>query len=144
MNRVPPILFFLISSLCLNPVIAYEIYGPPKEVHEALTKLSYRSGIRKAVAELLKDSPLKRTNTSKSLQNILKTLESFYGDARGHEVLKVKYISRNVCRVYGVLNFEKGPAYFSIDFYLSKDDWIVVDIEIAFKPQDILPKRLYQ
>ena len=75
------------------PIFSYEVYGPPKIVHEALKKMTYRSGVKKAVRELLRESPLQGKKNSKLLEGVLIKIEGFYGRARGHDILRVVYLS---------------------------------------------------
>ena len=144
MRRISVWLLFLVSFPCLCPVISYEVYGPPKIVHEALKKMTYRSGVKKAVKELLRESPLRGKKNTELLEGALTKIEGFYGRARGHDILRVVYLSQVVCRVYGIMYFENGPAYFYIDSYNSSDEWRVVDISLAMRPQEILPRELYE
>ena len=72
------------------------------------------------------------------LVNGLKNIQRLYGGCIGWEPVRVVKLSPSCWRVYGVLKYERGPAYVRFDCYKTSD-WILNDFEVDVAADKLFP-----
>jgi hypothetical protein len=75
------------------------------------------------------------------LVNSLKNIQRLYGGCIGWELIRVVKFSPSCRRVYGVVKYERGPAYVLFDCYKTSD-WILNDLEVNVAADKLLPAGL--
>ena len=76
-----------------------------------------------------------------ALVNGLNNIQRLYGAWIGWELIRVVKFSPSCWRVYGVVRYEKGPAYVLFDCYKTSD-WILNDFEVNVSADKLLPAGL--
>ena len=76
-----------------------------------------------------------------ALVNGLNNIQRLYGARIGWELIRVVKFSPSCWRVYGVVRYEKGPAYVLFDCYKTSD-WILNDFEVNVSADKLLPAGL--
>jgi hypothetical protein len=71
----------------------------------------------------------------------LKNIQRVYGGWIGWELIRVVKFSPSCWRVYGVVKYERGPAYVLFDCYKTSD-WILNDFEVNVAADKLLPAGL--
>ena len=69
-------------------------------------------------------------------------IEKTYGRMIGFETIRVVPVSASMERVYILVKYERGPAYFSFDCYKADSDWIIPMMSYNTKPAAVLPERM--
>lgn len=137
--KITAVLFFLIFSISALATPDPEMPGIVTDGLKA-----YQKGDGKAALAIwIKGSPMdKEGGGGKTLGRLLTQIEGEYGKMIGFEPVRVVTVSPSIRRVYVVLKFEKGPAFFAFDCFNAGETWIIPTLEAHTKMSTVFPSAL--
>ena len=127
--------------------MAVTVFSEDKEVNvpEVVTAgvAAYEKGAAEAAVNAwLRGSAIEHDPKQRdALINGLKNIQRSYGGWIGWELIRVVKFSPSCWRVYGVIKYERGPAYVLFDCYKTTD-WILNDFEVNVAADKLLPAAL--
>jgi len=116
---------------------AFAELEPPAIVTDGLNAY-WRNGGKAAWSVWVKGSSLEYELPTDAFAGI----EKAYGRMIGFETIRVTPVCPSMQRVYMLVKYERGPAYFSFDCYKTERDWIIPIMCYNTKPAAVLPERL--
>jgi hypothetical protein len=131
----------------LEFIMAVTVFSEEKEanVPDVVTAgiTAYEKGTADAAVDAwIRGSAIEHDPTQRdALVNGLKNIQKLYGGWVGWELIRVVKFSPSCWRVYGVLKYERGPAYVFFDCYKTSD-WILNDLEFNVAADKLLPAGL--
>ena len=128
---------FLIASAITRSAIAQD--NIPSIVTDGLTAYQ-KAGAKTAVLVWLKGSNTQ--NETSSMEGVLNQIETAYGKMVGFEVVRVVSVSPSFQRVYVLIKYEGGPGYASFDCYRTPVHWIIPQLGVFTRPNEVWPADL--
>jgi hypothetical protein len=125
----------LLLIACVGTVFAET--EPPAIVTDGLNAY-WRNGGKAAWSVWVQGSSLENELPADAFAGI----EKAYGRMIGYETIRVTQVCPSMQRVYMLVKYERGPAYFSFDCYKTEKDWIIPIMSYNTKPAAILPERM--
>jgi hypothetical protein len=134
-------------AVVLQFTMAVTVFSEDKEVSvpDVVTAgvTAYEKGTADAAVDAwIRGSAIEHDSKQRdALVNGLKNIQRLYGGWTGWELIRVVKFSPSCWRVYGVVKYERGPAYVRFDCYKT-GDWILNDFEVNVAADKLLPAGL--
>lgn len=136
-NLLALILFVLSSSAFSSDVCEFA----SEEFFDAVDV--YKKGDTSAfLKRLLKDGPLVSEVNHIEILPQLNQIEGFFGAINGASILSEKTLGSRSCYIYGVLEYDNGPAYAHLNYYETSNGYILSSFSFKTDAEDILPFEL--
>ena len=116
---------------------AFAELEPPAIVTDGLNAY-WRNGGKAALSVWVQGSSLESDLPADAFSGI----EKAYGRMIGFETIRVVPVAPSMERVYVLVKYERGPAYFSFDCYKAETNWIIPIMSYNTKPAAVLPERM--
>jgi hypothetical protein len=134
-------------AVVLQFTVAVTVFSEDKEVNvpDVVTAgvTAYEKGnANSAIDAWIRGSAIEHDPKQRdALVDGLENIQRLYGGWIGWELIRVIKFSPSCWRVYGVVKYERGPAYVLFDCYKTSD-WILNDLEVNVAADKLLPPGL--
>lgn len=134
----------MVTFCCVNLLFNSAIAGGggderlPKIILSGLD--DYKSfGNKKAVITWLKNGPYENTVYANTLIDNLNSLEELYGGYKNYDLIKKLSVSNNIQYLTFAIYHDKGPIFAKFMVYYTSNEWIICNIDIDKKIENIIP-----
>jgi hypothetical protein len=134
--------FFLVAPLFLN-IPARSQGASPRDLIQSGVDAYIKTGPSAAFSAWSKGGFAEDNSQLRLKFDALKQIDAAYGKMEGFDVILDLNAGTRVRFIYFVLYYGKGTAYGYIEaFRLKSGGWVMADIDINTKPQEVIPASL--
>lgn len=114
----------------------------PAQVLERASAAYKAEGAVAFIAKLLESGPMAGNRDAAAQANMLRSVETYYGDYRGFEVVRTVDVSTSTRFVYAVFDYTTGPMFGFLTFYRGTEGWHVVNFNFHTEVHNVWPESM--